>query len=162
MHTYYLKSVFLIFSVSIVFLSCQETKGLSDKEKNLVADTIRQTLTNYSRDVKQAGLMAELKYLDSSADFFWVPPGYKSAILYDSVAKILRMNAPLFKSIDNSYKTLTIIVVSKRVATYNALLHSVSVNTSGKVYESDLIETGVLIKRPTGWKLLSGQTSILK
>lgn len=159
MKSFFLISAFVFISINAF---AQETKGPSNNEKSLISDTIRQTLYNYCSDVKQSGLTAEFKYLDSSGDFFWVPPGYTSAISYDSVAKILRQNAGMFKSIDNTYKTLTIIVVSKRIATYNAVIHSVSVNTSGKVYESDLIETGVLIKRPDGWKLLSGQTSILK
>lgn len=150
----------LVFTFSNGF--GQESKGPSNTEKSLISDTIRQTLYNYCKDVKQSGLTAEFKYLDSSADFFWVPPGYSTAISYDSVARILRQNAGMFKSIDNTYKTLTIVVVSKRIATYSAVIHSVSIDTSGKVYESDLIETGVLIKRPSGWKLLSGQTSILK
>lgn len=150
----------LVFTFSNGF--GQESKGPSNTEKSLISDTIRQTLYNYCKDVKQSGLTAEFKYLDSSADFFWVPPGYSTAISYDSVARILRQNAGMFKSLDNTYKTLTIVVVSKRIATYNAVIHSVSIDTSGKVNEANLIETGVLIKRPSGWKLQSGQTSILK
>ena len=54
---------------------------LSEKEKALVANTIRQTLYDYVGAIKQKGLTAEFKFLDSSADFFWVPPGYSSARL---------------------------------------------------------------------------------
>jgi hypothetical protein len=34
-------------------------------------------------------------------------------------------------------------------------------DTSGKTSSFSLIESGVLIKREDGWKLLSGQTSII-
>ncbi len=151
----------LFFFISI-YSFCQESKGPSNAEKILISDTIRKTLTNYFSDVKQSGLLAEFKYLDSLSDFFWVPPGYSSAINFDSVAHILRRNATLYKSIENRFDDLKIIVLSKRIVTYTARIHSKSFDYSGKTFEMDLIETGILIKRPSGWKLQCGQTSILR
>jgi hypothetical protein len=135
---------------------------LSKDEKENLAEIIRETLNDYHRDVKERGLTAEFKYLDSSDDFFWVPPGYTTAISYDSVANLLKQVAPLLKSVHNSWDTLTIIPLSTGLAMYTGRLHSITTNASGKRFESVLIETGVLIKRKDGWKLLSGQTSIIE
>jgi hypothetical protein len=90
-----------------------------------------------------------------------VPPGYTSAITYDSVANILRRNAPSLKSVDNIFETLKITPLGKEIANYNARIRSTVVDTAGKTIVLSLIETGVIIKRQDGWKLLSGQTSIV-
>jgi hypothetical protein len=56
---------------------------------------------------------------------------------------------------------LKIIPLSKELASYTGRLNSTIVNKLGKVMTFSLVETGVLIKRKDGWKLLNGQTSIL-
>ncbi|HEV8286104.1 MAG TPA: nuclear transport factor 2 family protein [Chitinophagaceae bacterium] len=132
-----------------------------DEEKAMI-DTIQKTFRNYYNDLKTLGLTAEFKYLDSSSNFFWVPPGYPSAISYDSVATILKQNAAFFKSIDNRFEDLRIIPLSKELATYTARLHSTMTDTTGNTSNISLVETGVLIKRKDGWKLLSGQTAVIK
>jgi hypothetical protein len=103
--------------------------------------------------------MAEFKYLDHSPDFFWVPPGYAGAISYDSVAAILKKSAPKYTLIENTFDTLHIVPLSKELATYTGSLTINMTDTSG-VYQArfSLLETGVMIKRPDGWKLLNGHT----
>jgi hypothetical protein len=135
---------------------------LTSLEEEDVINSIRQTLNNYYADIKKEGLTAEFNYLDNSPDFFWVPPGYSTAISYDSVAKILKQNAPLFRSVDNSFDTLRIIPLDKQVAIYTARIRSTITDTKGVVTIMSLVETGVLIKRNDGWKLLSGQTSVVE
>lgn len=157
-------NIFFILSV-LLFVSCTEQHQtqalLTQKQKNTLAQEITQTLNNYYSDIKQQGLMAEFNYLDSSADFFWVPPGYSVALSYDSVAAVLKQNAPKFKSIENSFDTLRIQVISADLATYTGRLHSTMVDTAGNRSTFSLIETGVMVKRINGWKLLSGQTALL-
>jgi hypothetical protein len=148
--------------VLLAICACQQEKSsLSETEQVRVAEDVRQALNNYLAAVKKEGLTAEFSYLDNSEDFFWVPPGYQGPISYDSVAAILKVNAPLFKSIENSFDTLRIIPLSEGLAAYTTQLHSVMTDTSGKVSFSRLIETGVVIKRKDGWKLLGGQTSLI-
>ena len=122
---------------------------------------IRQTLDDYAKDVKSGGLTAEFKYLDSSADFFWVPPGYQSAISFDSVATVLKQNALKFKSVDNMYDSLRIIPLARHLASYTARVSSTITDTTGAVFKFSLIETGILIRRKDGWKFLSGQTTTI-
>lgn len=134
---------------------------MTTTEKAAIEDSIRVTLDNYYADIKKTGLTAEFKYLDHSPDFFWVPPGYSSAISYDSVATVLNQNAPLFRSVDNAWDSLRIIPLTTELATYTGRLRSTMVDASGKTSHIALVETGLLVKRKDGWKLLSGQTSVV-
>ncbi|HTE25239.1 hypothetical protein [Flavitalea sp.] len=152
-----------VFALSaLIITSCGESSIiLTEDEKKIITRDVKQTLQNYSDDIRKTGLKAEFKYLDSSSDFFWVPPGYNSAISYDSVAFILKQNAPLLTSINNVYEILKIVPIGKYQACYTARVISNVTDTKGNSSTTSLIETGVLIKRPTGWKLLSGQTSMI-
>ena len=139
------------------FFSCRQATELTEKEKSEIVISIRQTLDNYYNDIRESGLLAELNYLDSSTNFCWVPPGYTQSISYDSVVSILKQNAPNFKYIDNSFDTLRIIPLTKELATYSGKLHTTITDTINNQVTFSLIETGVLIKRSDGWKLLIGQ-----
>jgi hypothetical protein len=152
--------ILILFTV-LTILSCRESMLLTENEKASVIKDVSQTLTNYYNDIRKSGLMAEFKYLDNSSEFFWVPPGYSHSISYDSVATVLKQNAPKYKSIDNSFDTLQIIPLSKELAAYTGRLNSTMTNTSGETMTFTFVETGVLIKRQDGWKLLNGQTTIL-
>jgi hypothetical protein len=143
------------------FFSCNPHSELNESDKVTITYQVNTMLQNYYKDIATYGLKAEFKYLDSSKDFFWVPPGYSLPISYDSVATILRQNAPMFVSIDNSFDSLRIIPLSLNLATYSGRLKSKMIDTTGKAINFSLVETGVIIKRADGWKLLHGQTSIL-
>ncbi|MES2560389.1 MAG: nuclear transport factor 2 family protein [Bacteroidota bacterium] len=151
--------------LSMLILSCTQQKQqpttLSAAEKATLTQEVRQTLDNYYADIREHGLMAEFAYLDSSVDFYWVPPGYTAAISYDSVAAVLRQNAPMFTSINNSFDTLRISIINTEWASYTGRLHSIMVDTSGKESSFTLVETGLLVKQQNGWKLRSGQTALI-
>jgi len=147
--------------ILLFLISCRQPTDLTEKEKEELVFSIRQTLDNYYNDIRQSGLLAELNYLDSSADFFWVPPGYTQSISYDSVVSILKQNAPYYKYIDNAFDTLKIIPLTKELASYTGKLQSTITDTLNNQVTFRLIETGVLIKRADGWKLLNGQTRSL-
>jgi hypothetical protein len=157
------KCMVRVFALTaLIIVSCgQSTLILTEDEKLAITRDVGHTLNSYADDIRKMGLKAEFKYLDSSADFFWVPPGYGSAISYDSVAFILNQNASLFKSIYNVYETLRIVPIGKHQACYTARLTSTMTDTAGNKSTSYLVETGVLIKRSSGWKLLNGQTSVV-
>jgi hypothetical protein len=140
--------------------SCDDVSKQTD-DLNITSQGVRQTLLDYHQAIKQEGLLAEFKYLDSSEEFFWVPPGYSCALAYDSVAYILRQSAPLFSRIDNSFDTLMIKPLTTSLAMYTGRLTSVSTDTAGKSSSVKLIETGLVVKRSGQWKLLSGQTAVL-
>lgn len=153
-----MKYKFMGMLLVLFVTSCERSKPFSDEDKTRIVHEVTQMLHDYQKAVAASGLTAEFDYLDSSSDFFWTPPGYSGPINYDSVAKILTQNAPLFKSIESTYKTLRVVPLSKRIATYSALINTTMTDTSGKAMQFTLVETGVVIKREKGWKLVSGQT----
>lgn len=156
-----MKHIRLILFFSILAASCNQSTSLSNDEKKIIIENVHQTLTNYCNDVKKSGLAAEFNYLDSSASFYWTPPGYSDSISYDSVAAILRRSASKYRSIDNTFEILEITPQGKELATYSGRLRSVTTDTSGKVMTFILIENGTMIKRQDGWKLLNGKTSVI-
>lgn len=141
--------------------SCVGEGDLSDSEKDRVVAEVRTMLHRYHEDIRLNGLTAEFAYLDSSDDFFWVPPGYSSALSYDSVASAIRMNARLFQTIDNSWDSLRVIPQSGFLALFTGTISSRMTDTAGNATEVSLIESGVVVQRRDGWKLLSGQTALL-
>ncbi|HET6543383.1 MAG TPA: nuclear transport factor 2 family protein [Chryseolinea sp.] len=153
---------FLYALCIVIFVGCKgEQSRLSVKEALKVESEVRQLFANYFEAIRKEGMTAEFHYLDRSSDFFWVPPGYHHPISYDSVAAVLTLSAPGFVSVENSFDTLRIIPLTTSLATYTAKLKSVMKDTSGNISSLQLIETGVVIKRSDGWKLLGGQTSVL-
>lgn len=148
----------------MMLFSCSEERSqeiLSESERKEITKEVHTILSDYYNDIRASGLMAEFKYLDNSKEFFWVPPGFTSPISYDSVESIIKRNAPLLKSVENSFDTLMIIPLSKSLASYSGRLQSVVIDTAGNQSKTTMMETGVLIKRGDGWKLLSGQTSLI-
>ncbi len=131
-----------------------------DKRKTEIE--VAKMLNAYFEDTQRNGFSAEFNYLDSTEAFFWVPPGYKQAIGYDSVKAAINSSAGRFKYVHNTWTTLRIQPLSFELASYTGNIHSVLIDTTADTTEFSLIETGMVIKRESGWKLLCGQTSILE
>ena len=145
----------------LILTSCQQHGNLTDTEKEAVTRNVRQMLDNYFADIKTDGLTAEFKYLDQSPEFFWVPPGFSSPLSYDSVRTILTMTARAYESIDFKWDALRIYPLGNELANYTGRVKGTMVDTAGTSTQVGLIETGIIIKRDDGWKLLSGQSSVL-
>ncbi len=131
--------------------------AMSDDAKRTVETEVRQMLQRYFADIKSGGLTAEFKYLDPSDDFFWVPPGYRSAISYDSVRTILTQHAQTFRSVAFRWDTLSVLPLSNDIATYTGIVSGTLIGAADTV-EVTMIETGTTIRRPDGWKILCGQS----
>lgn len=138
-----------------------DNTSLSEKDRMAIVSDAKQMLDQYFDAIKKDGLKGEFKYLDDSPEFYWVPPGYTTAIPYDSVAAVLTGSANKYSSIDNNWVELTIVPLTPFFASYTGKVHSRIVFSSGEEMATDLMETGVLVKRKEGWKLLSGQTSVI-
>lgn len=152
-----------IFSIVILMTltSCFQTDKLDQSEKELIINDVVEMFGNYHNDIRKDGLTAEFKYLDQSSDFFWVPPGYKSALSYDSVRQILEINAKSFQAIEFNWDTLQVFPLSDKIANYSGIVKGSMIDTSGTKSSVIIIESGTVIKRSDGWKLLSGQSAIL-
>jgi hypothetical protein len=141
---------------------CRRREGLSTKQRERIEYDASQMLNQYNEAVNKGGLLAELPYLDTSAEFFWVPPNYTAALSFDSVASILKANAPRLKAITRIWESLDVFPLTKDLASYHAIQHVKTEMSNGDRDESRIIESGLLIKRKDGWKLLSGHTSAIK
>jgi hypothetical protein len=106
--------------------------------------------------------MGEFPYLDNSTDFYWIPPGYTNPISYDSVASILNSRATFYTSIQNGISNLVVTPLSPTLASYHGIVKSYTVDTAGVYGRYKLEENGIMIKRKDGWKLLQGQTSLIR
>ncbi|MCE3227984.1 MAG: hypothetical protein K0S32_2535 [Bacteroidetes bacterium] len=151
------KAFIFLFMVALV-CSCDN----SANEEVRIVEEARKTLNDYFTDIKKEGLSAEFRYLDSSADFYWIPPGYNYLANYDSISAAIKRNATKCKKVDNSWKNVSVSYLSPRHVLYTGTILSLVTNLSNKTDTLELIETGIMIKRDDGWKLLSGHTSILK
>lgn len=151
---------FILSLVSLSFVCC-EPGPLSEEEKKNISEEVKQTLEKYCSDIRESGLRGEFKYLDHSDDFFWTPPGYSLALNYDSIAAAISRKSHVLLSVDNRFDTLAVFALSKHYATYTGRLRSVVTDTTGKTSSYKMVETGLMIKREDGWKLLQGQTTML-
>lgn len=134
-------------------------------EKNFdtiaIEQEVKEMFMAYDDSVRKNGINGEFFFLDNSDAFYWVPPGYKYALHYDSIANILAAYAPLYKHIDNKWDTLQIIPLSEKYASFNGVIHSFMVTSTNDTTNTKLSETGLVVKRGEHWKLLSGQTVII-
>ena len=101
-------------------------------------------LEDYFDAISESGLSAEFDYLDQSSDFFWVPPGFNSAISYDSVKTIL--------------ESLRIVPISKDIANYTGIVGGSITDSRDSINAVHMIETGTVIRRVNGWKILCDQS----
>ncbi len=115
-------------------------------------------LTASFLEVKSEGMLAELQYLDASDDFFWVPPGARSAISYDSLRSLLHQEALAYQSVTLYWDTLTVTALSPYIATYSGIVRGAMLDTTYGLASVAVIETGTAIRRPDGWKIVSGQS----
>ena len=141
--------------------SCNAPDTFTEADQLRVTAEVDSMLHAYLDAMREGGLEAEFDYLDSTDAFFWVPPGYDSWISYDSVAAVLRAMAPTLRSTDYRWESLRIDPISHDRAIYTGTLSGVLTDTSGQVTNLFMIETGTVIRREDGWKLLNGQSAVL-
>ncbi len=155
-----MRSLFVL-ALAICLFSCGSPQKEKPLDKEAVTAEVRQMLKDYHAAMAEGGLLAEFDYLDDSEDFFWVPPGYTSALTYDSVKTILEQNAKTIDKIKLEWESLQVLPLSSSLANYTGIVRSSSKDTAGIESSVLLIESGTLVKRKDGWKLLSGQSAVL-
>ena len=156
----FMPNLFYLLIPSIFLLSCKPDH-IWNEESNTVSREVNSMLKNYYKDINKDGLLAELKYLDSSAAFSWHPPGFDGPIQYDSVVGIIRDNALATSAIHLQWDSLEVIPVDAIKANYIGKIESILTDTSGHTDTFYLSEKGEVVKTKEGWKLRSGKTILL-
>ena len=151
----------IILLVFLFVFGCSVPKPFTQSDRDEVEKEARKFLDTYHQAMEDKGLLSEVHYLDNSDDFFWVPPGYESAISYDSVMTILSINAPAIQKMKIEKDYLYVFPHSFEIATFTTRLKSTVTDTAGFVNSVTMLETGTLIKRAKGWQLLNGQSRVI-
>ncbi|MFN0032698.1 MAG: hypothetical protein ACKVOR_11110 [Flavobacteriales bacterium] len=148
----------------VIFCGCLPDNSSSIPstfQRNKTEHEVRQFFDSYYAAMKAKGLIGELEFLDTTSDFFWVPPYYNSSITFDSVSAHLHNNAHLFQSVENSWEHVRIYPLNDSIATYTGKLHSKMIQPNDSALSATMLESGVVRKRNGHWKLLCGQTCII-
>lgn len=153
-----MKKITIYISLIISVLACNKENEFNELRQDQVKAEVRQMLENYFEAIRASGLTAEYEYLDQSTQFFWVPPGFESAISFDSVKTILDSNAKMIKSIEFKWDTLHILPLSENIANYTGIISGRTVSVQDSVTMIRMIETGTVIRNKSKWKILSGQS----
>ncbi|HZV70453.1 MAG TPA: hypothetical protein VFG10_12945 [Saprospiraceae bacterium] len=161
----YLYSILLLLGI----ISCAKPAGelppsseLSETEKAAISEQVKEMFTNYYAAIKKDGLTAEFDYLDHSSSFNWLVPGATRPITYKEAEQGVNEQAQLFSSIDNKWNSLYVYPLKSDIAFYTGEMASTVADKSGNRSTYTVVESGVVIKRPDGWKLLNGQTTSIK
>jgi len=155
------RNLVLFLSFAVLVPGCGNPGELGIQERETISREVRTMLHNYFDDIRSGGLMAEFKYLDESEDFFWVPPGYASALTLDSVRTILQLNSEMSQSFDFIWEELRVVPLEAGTAAYTGIVAGTITDSTGAESRTRIIETGVVIKRADGWKILCGQSRSL-
>lgn len=151
----YSKLYSFLFIILVLGCKKEETKEL---DKAQIIGEIEIMFNDYHDAIKQNGLPAEFEYLDDSEDFYWVPPGYQSAIKYDSIKAILIQNNKSIQSIAFEFERLEVFPLTSEIANYSGIVKGKMTDTAQVTSTFKIIESGTLVKRKNGWKLLNGQS----
>jgi hypothetical protein len=151
----------LPIAILVMAMGCKKTASLSPAEIEQVKFDVNKMLYAYHDAINKGGLTAEFDYLDNSIDFFWVPPGYKQALDYDSVETILNQNALTLDKVNFKWENLSIIPLKIDLASFHGIVFGQMLDTAGINSEIRIIESGLIIKRKSGWKILSGQSAVI-
>jgi hypothetical protein len=157
----YNRSLIYVLGCLALYACNQKSHNLSREVRASIVQEVEKGFKNYFAAVRRGGLTAELDYLDDSADFFWVPPGYDQPISYDSVVAVLNSSAERYRLIENIMDSLHVVPLSLDLASYSARIRSTMHDTAGQTTTLHLVESGIVVRRNETWKLLSGQTTVI-
>lgn len=152
----------ILFLFALAFIACDSPISENTLDEKQVEKEVMKMFEDYHLAIKKGGLTAEFDFLDDSEDFYWVPPGYQSALDIDSVKTILNGNASLFKTIEFRWHSIQVYPISPEIATYTGIVNGEMTDTTGQVIAVSILESGTVIRRETGWKLLCGQSRNLE
>jgi hypothetical protein len=152
----------LVFATLVFIGSCSERTNLSTTEYDKIKREIEAALHKNFETIAAEGWIGELKALDDSRQFSWVPPGKYAPINYDSMKSVLQRATMTIEKTELAWIELYVKPISQTLATYSGRYSSRYTMKSGKVAEFTMAESGTVIRKKNGWKLISGQTFLIR
>jgi hypothetical protein len=140
------------------------SKSLDSEEKEAVRKEATQMLHDYHDAIRKGGLLTEFEFLDSSQDFFWIPPGVDALMGYEAVKKAIMANVASIDSMSTHWVSLQVHPLSQDIGKLSSYTISKRADSTGIKMDTSrvtMLESGTMIRRANGWKLLSGQTVVL-
>ena len=148
----------LLITLIVCGSACQTT--VEDVNLDRIAQESKAMLVAFHDSINQTDLMAEFAFLDSTSAFYWIPPGYNYAIGYDSIRNILIESNRQLQSVYFDWDTLDVFPLSKDYCNFRGVVHCEMTGQDSVKQIFNVIESGTLVKRDDGWKMLSGQSRV--
>lgn len=143
----------------VAMQACEPTTPAFDEgAKAKVVAEVTTFLHDYHAAVCKGGLLREFEFPDSSADFYWKPPGADAVLSYDTVAAMVRRNALVIDTTCVEWMALSVMATAADSAHYKGRLQAWTATSEGDTFVEDFEEVGNLIKRQGRWWLLNGET----
>lgn len=147
------------FTLCMFYAACSNNPSIPTFDRNQVADDIKMMTDSFHHAIAENGFASEFDFLDSSDQFFWVIPGERQALYYDTIRSLIMNNHKAFTDIDLSWELLNIHPLSDSMASYNGVIKGSMKNISNDSTSLvRILESGIFIKRQSGWKFLCGQS----
>jgi hypothetical protein len=144
-------------SIVIVLLSLLSCQQHVDKEA--VKEEVLLMFQDYYQKMSENGAKSGIEFLDNSPDFFWAPPGFNIALSYDSTFSLIWNNPEI--RYEYQWDTVQVFPISQNLASFTGILRQTGSDSTGNETVFLILESGSVIKRSDGWKLLNGQSRII-
>jgi len=152
--------LFFICSLAVALQSvyCQQPTQLTESRRAAIRDSVIQMKNQFWDGVRAKHFEATIDLLDNSPEFLWVSPPDTTVFSHDALVAGIKASFQHYRSIDVTIDYIRVEPLTNEYAIFTERSHETDIDTSGKVSKSIGVYTGVAVHRPTGWKLLSGQT----
>ena len=155
-----MKHLFFIcfLAVAVQSVYCQQQATLTQSQRAAIRDSVTQLKYRVWDEVRAKHFEGTLNCFDDSPEFFWVFTPDTTIILHDVFVAMLKGAFQDYRSIDVVWDRIHVEPLTNQYAVYTGKYHVTYIDTSGKVFKAIGVETGIVVHRPTGWKILNGQT----
>ena len=155
-----MRRLFFICSLAVAIQSgfCQQKIEFTDAQRVVIRDSVTQLKYRVWDEIRAKHLEAALNLFDDSPDFFWVFAPDTTMVSYDVFVARLKGAFRDYRSIDVVWDRMHVEPLTNEYAEYTGKYHATYTDASGKIFKATGLETGIVVHRSSGWKILNGQT----
>jgi len=110
-------------------------------------------------DLNTDGIQSQLKYLDNSDKFQYTFLNSGKIYDYEELKKQLEISSSTDYKVNLSFDEFKITPLSDKLVSYSLILSGYE-RIDGQNSDISLVETGTLIRRNDGWKIINAQTTV--